>query len=220
MDGATEQITAVEEEAVRSYAERLMYRMHLTKGARFQAARRHKRRAIASTWAVTALSLYVFSSTSYLAVYDVAGAPNVEKPLILMSIVMSAFIIAFTVLEQGKKHDLKAELFLRCAQGVQELHDRLDFVHRTGAHVTGEIESTVRKYNELLNSFSENHSETDFRTFRINIGKHKGEISFSVWHAVKYWLDCWVILLCAVVVPPTVFAWVVYFSVLTPHKSG
>lgn len=119
--GVTENI-----DVVANYYDKLLYRMRLTKGARFQAARRHKRRSIASTWAVTVLSLYVFSSSSYLALYDLSNFPTIERPLLLSSIILSAFIIAFTVFEQGKRHDLKAELFLRCSQGIQELHDRLE----------------------------------------------------------------------------------------------
>lgn len=182
----------------------LSYKMHLTKGARFQAARRHKKRSIASTWAVTALSMYVFSATSYLAVYDVSQKPELENLLLLMTIVMSAFIIAFSILEQGKKHDLKAELFLKCAQEIGELRDKIEF--DILVHDLDEMEARnyLEQYNEIVNDFSENHSETDYRTFRINIGKHEGQPVYSLRQQFRYWLDSWVLMLIAIIAPPIV----------------
>lgn len=198
------------------YCDRLSYRMHLTRGARYQAARRHKHRSMASTWAVTALSMYVFSASAYMAIFDLKTKPEIQQPLILMTIIMSSFIIAFSILEQGKKHDLKAELFLRCAQKIQELRDGLELDFRIKGINHAEVDSYVKKYNEIVHDFAENHSETDYRTFRANIGKHGGQYFYVFWQHMKYWVDCWAIMLFAIIVPPIVFSIIVVFSILRP----
>lgn len=186
------------------YIDSLLYRMYLTKGARYQAARRHQRRARASIWSIVALSMYVFTTSTVLAIYDLTQFSNFKENLVIASIVMSAFIIAFSVLEQGKKHDLKAELFLRCAQDIQRLRDHLEFWKNTNGLKHEEVDDAVKKYNEFVHNFADNHSETDYRTFRINIGKHEGQWLYSSYTAFKYWLDCWLIMLFSIILPPLV----------------
>lgn len=190
--------------------------MHLTRGARFQAARRHNLQAVASAWAVTVLSMYVFSASAYMAIYDLADKPNVEKPLILLTIIMSAFIIAFSVLEQGKKHDLKSELFLRCAQKVQELWDRFELDSHEKCLTFSNARIYVKDYNDIVHDFSDNHSESDFRTFRILIGKHNDDRLFRYIWKFRYWFDCWAILLVAIVAPPFALSLVLIVPLLGP----
>jgi hypothetical protein len=194
------------------YVDTLLYRMHLTKGARYQAARRHQRRATASIWSIIALSMYVFTTSTILAIYDLSAFGNLEQHLIIANMVMSAFIIAFSVLEQGKKHDLKAELFLRCAQGIQRLRDELEFARRISRLSKEDVADAVKSYNELVHDFADNHSETDYRTFRINIGKHAGDYIYSFYQPIKYWFDCWSIMLISIMVPPTVITTLYFWA--------
>jgi SMODS and SLOG-associating 2TM effector domain family 5 len=193
------------QQALEEYTSSLLYRMQLTKGARFQAARRHQRRATGSLWSVIALSMYVFTVSAVLSIYDLSSLGTLEKELVISNIVMSAFIIAFSVLEAGKKHDLKAEMFLRCAQGIQELRDRIEFDLKMGNLKSETISASVEKYNELVHDFADNHSEADYRTFRINIGKHKDQKLYSVYHSCTYWLDCWCLMIFSVFIPPITF---------------
>jgi len=193
-----------------AWCNKLSYRMHLTRGARFQAARRHGKKSTASTWAVTALSMYVFSASSFLAVYDPGDNSSVEKPIMLLTIIMSAFIIAFSIMEQGKRHDLKAELFLKCAQKIGELRERLELDLVSGELDEMEARSYLEEYNEIVNGFSDNHSETDYRTFRVNIGKHTGRPIYSAYQHLKYWLDCWLLMYAAILIPPISFAFILW----------
>lgn len=197
--------TPIKQTSLDSYSESLLYRMHLTKGARYQAARRHQRRSTASLWSVIALSMYVFTVSAVLAIYDLSQKGNIEKELVISNIVMSAFIIAFSVLEQGKKHDLKADLFLRCAQGIQGLRDKLELEVRLGTVTNKNISNYVDQYNAIVHDFADNHSETDYRTFRINIGKDTGLQIYRYYYTCKYWLDCWLIMIFAIFIPPLTF---------------
>lgn len=203
------------------YADHLAYRMKLTEGARYQAARRHQRRATASVWATIFLSMYVFSASTYVTLYSDTASTHVIRLISMMSIIMSAFIIAFSVLEQGKKHDLKSELFLRCAQGIQILKDKIDIELKAKSITLESIKDYSQKYNELVHDFSDNHSEADYRTFRINIGKHKGERLYIFSNRFLYWIDCWAIMLVAMFVPPIAMAVImIYLDQPTPPGSA
>ncbi|MGB3407905.1 MAG: SLATT domain-containing protein [Jannaschia sp.] len=200
MDGQTSKIQDQTGE-VHTYASNLLYKMFLTKGARYQAARRHQRRSVASIWSVIALSMYVFTTSVVIALYDLNSYGDFQQKLTIANVVMSAFIIAFSVLEHGKKHDLKSDAFLRCAQGIQELRDRLELEVFEGVDVDT-VRRYVEDYNEIVHDFADNHSETDYRTFRINIGKHSGQFLYISLQSIKYWVDCWLMMLAAMVVPP------------------
>jgi hypothetical protein len=190
------------QEAVDNYYERLIYRMKLTRGARYQAARRHQRRSSASLWAVIFLSLYVFSSNVVIVLYGSSLSANLIGLFGFTSIVMSAFIIAFSVLESGHKHDLKSELFLRNAQQIGTIHDRADYEFRTKIADRVALEEIGASYNKLVNEFHDNHIESDFKTFRISIGKEKGKPIANLISKLKYYFDCWGIMWASIVFPP------------------
>lgn len=206
-DIVTEEFMAASpEEALDKYSKGLLRKMHLTKGARFQAARRHRARAIASVWSIIFLSMYVFSSSVAGIIYAEQVTLGFSQFLNMLNVIMSAFIIAFSVFEQGKQHDLKAELFLKCAQEISRLHDNLYYeacMHR----VTPQSAQAFNEaYQKTVNGFSDNHSEVDYRTFRINSGNHKGEPLFRAINTFRYWFDCWSIMIAAVLAPPAVLA--------------
>lgn len=189
----------------------LLYKMHLTKGARYQAARRHQRRSTASIWSIIFLSMYVFSTSAALSIFGVKIPENTSSYIVLLNIIMSSFIIAFSVLEHGKKHDLKAELFLRCAQSISELYDTVSYEHKTGLTNREKLEKHLVKYQKFVNDFSDNHSETDYRTFRINIGKDQGRLIYKIWHKFKYIMDCWSLMWVSMLFPPIILLLLHYF---------
>ena len=210
--GESGSVADVSDASLNEYVEKLLYKMYLTKGARYQAARRHQRRAIASIWSVIFLSMYVFSTTTILTILDFSTFPDVRENLTIASVVMSAFIIAFSVLEHGKRHDAKAEAFLRCGQRLHELRDKLELNTFEELDVDA-VRGYVEDYNEIINDFTGNHSETDFRSFRVNVGKHKGQYIYSFSQKFQYWLDCWAIMIVAFVAPPVSILTIIFWPV-------
>lgn len=192
------------------YYDDVLYRMKLTKGARYYAARRHQSRSIASIWAIIFLSMYVFSVSVFLSLHGVDGNNSIYKLLVMLSTVMSAFILAFSTLENGKKHDLKAELFLRCAQGIQKLYDEVEYMIRTNKLTDEIIKKYIDNYNDLIKVSSENHSDLDYIMFRISIYKYRDRWLFRLFKKIEYWLDCWAMVWCAIILPPMVLLSVLY----------
>ncbi|MGB0629799.1 MAG: hypothetical protein ACPGRZ_03815 [Alphaproteobacteria bacterium] len=118
---------------IEKHYEKTSYLMGLTKGERFQAARRHKWKSRKSILAIVILSLYVFSSGIVLIVFA-EHLTDIEKKLITFAnVIMTSFILVFSVLENGKRHELRAEMFLKCAQGISEIASLVKLELDTGS---------------------------------------------------------------------------------------
>ncbi|MGB0629798.1 MAG: hypothetical protein ACPGRZ_03810 [Alphaproteobacteria bacterium] len=65
------------------------------------------------------------------------------------------------------------------------------------------MEKHLYNYNKIISSYSDNHSEMDFKTFRINIGKHRGirEFPFRIFYRVKFFWNIWSIAIFAFLIP-------------------
>lgn len=188
--------------------------MKTTFGARYQSSRRHLCRSTASVWAITFLSMYVFGGAAFVLVYP-GSDPAVEHLISLMSLVMSAFIIAFSVLEQGKKHDLKAEFFLRCSQDIQSLHDKLLNKLNNDMLSYEKISEFTDEYNKIVHDFSDNHTDLDFRMHRIHAKRDKHTLAQRTMTKFLFWVDGWGVLIFAFSAPPTAFL-VIYHYLLKP----
>ena len=184
------------------YVGHLSYRMSLTRGARFQAAQRHKRRSLASMWAIIALSLYVFTSNVLVVLFGSQMDANTSSIFALISIVMSAFIIAFSVIENGHSHKLKSTLFRRNAQKISKIHDGIEYLLHTQILARGNVEQAQREYTELINEFPYNHTETDFKHFLI--WKKKNDYNFfqRSYYKTSYYIACWGIMWASFLAPP------------------
>lgn len=182
----------------------LLHKMAMTKGARYQAARRHGKRSNASIWSIIFLSMYVFVVTVVVAL-DGHNIPVLLTDLMnILVISMSAFIIAFSALEHGKKHDLKAEQFLRNAQGIAKIHDSMKIDLELGRCTADNLVQCTDEYAALVHDFPDNHSEADYRTFRVNIGKHRDQPFYEFRQKLFYSLECWVHAWASLLLPPII----------------
>lgn len=198
--------TFAKDKGMHAHADNFIYKMKLTAGARYLTNRRHERRSNASAWAVTVLSMYVFGVSAVLAIYDFGQTPHVAKVMTASTIIMSAFIMIFSVMEQNKKHDLKADMFLRCAQKLTVMISKLELDLAASTVTDVKLAGYVDEYNRVVHELPENHSELHYRVFRININKSKQGVVANACQKLLYWLDCWGILVAAIFVPPITFA--------------
>jgi hypothetical protein len=115
------------------------------------------------------------------------------------NIFTSAGIMVLSLLESGRRHELRSELFLRCAQAILEIEIGLDAKKDCGILTFSSIMSAVDNYNKIMSSFSDNHSDYDFelhraKTLKINpnlddekdrklkmIRKAKISVEFHIW---------------------------------------
>ncbi|MDF1794166.1 MAG: SLATT domain-containing protein [Thalassobaculaceae bacterium] len=149
----------------------LLKKIGITKGARFQSSVLHRTRNRTSTLSVIILSMYVilFSSAPFFLGNEIED--NVVRSLNLITIVMSAFVVVFTLYENSKRHELRAENFLKCAQNLSDLYDKV-LVEKLSDKGDWElINAKYYEYNKIMISFPDNHSELELQIHFSNTKK-------------------------------------------------
>lgn len=175
-------------------------RAQLTKGARFEASRRHKFTNRSSSYAIVVLSVWIFA----LSVYSVVHPGMDNKYLNALNLILSFFVVSFSLLQSAKKHELRSEMFLKCAQDIDamatelslserkiktEYHIELDssqFSIEITRSITEEIFEAVgdfdQKYQKVLMSFSDNHSDMDYNVYSFKSHRNpKGAKGIDWW---------------------------------------
>lgn len=167
--------------------ERIQKTMRITKGARFEAARRHKFAGRASSYAVVILSVWIFAISVLTLVYASNIKPTTMGYFSSINLILSFFVIAFTLLQGSKQHEIRAELFLRCAHDIQSHSSRLEMAwdqalenycqQSVNSQQTAnqslldffknDLSKIEQEYQRTLSSFEDNHSDIDFNIYRF-----------------------------------------------------
>lgn len=146
-------------------ASKLLKKINLTKGARFESSRRHADSFRNSNLSIVVLSLYVLTITSVSVIFPSYLTDLGSQALGLLAIVMSSFIIVFSILENAKSHELKSEMFLKCAQELSNIANELEA--RILVDEVGEEQyfDYSKWYNKVLITYSDNHADLDFKKY-------------------------------------------------------
>jgi SMODS and SLOG-associating 2TM effector domain family 5 len=176
-------------------------RLSLTCGARFETARRHKKKNRTSLISIIVLSMYAifFSMTATLNVV----IPAAKELLSMYSIFMASFILAFSVYEASKRYDARSESFLRCANEIQKLRDEAATRMMCADIQIGDIEKLETKYHKLLLEYTDNHSLLDYLAHMASIGKIVGPR--LIWVRILYLVNIWFMPFLAVASPFILF---------------
>lgn len=159
-------------------------RMQLTKGARFEASRRHKFSGRSASYSIVFLSVWIFGLSVYVLIYPNSPGNNY---LNAVNLILSFFVIAFSLLQSAKRHELRSEMFLKCAQeideistdlGLRERQSKARFIiesHRNPVDVgeLGKLSNEIfeyvkefdKRYQKVLMAFSDNHSDIDYNIY-------------------------------------------------------
>jgi hypothetical protein len=172
-------------------AKKRLNAMYLTKGARFEASRRHKKAGRTSTLAIVILSTYIFGISVISLTYKNEIKGDWESILKSVSLIMSFFVVAFSLLQSSYRHDLRSELFLKCANAIDDLWTELCRDKALGTLSAAKLKSYDDDYRRVITNFSDNHSDLDFHIFRFNTSenpKHKSRFE-RIWAGTRriYW---------------------------------
>lgn len=178
--------TALPIQAVIKLADGRLRRMQLTKGARFEASRRHKFTGRRTAFAIVILSLWIFGLALLALVYSDIDRDKVRF-FIALSLILSFFVTAFSLLKSAMRHEVRSELFMKCAQEIDEISTdfsskysqikyKLDTApdEETVGLLFKLIDSSDQKYQRILTHFTDNHSEIDHKIYSFKTyGKPK-----------------------------------------------
>jgi hypothetical protein len=162
-----------ENQELKAHFERQIKNWGLTKGARFEAARRHKKRGRLSQLSTLILSLYVmlFTMVSLAGVQFIGGAG--KQFLDIAVIVLSSGIIGFSIYENAKKHEMRADHFLKSAKEIAEVQSEGELSLATGIFDVEKVKRLQDKYELTLSRFEDNHSHLDYDIHKYNISQGK-----------------------------------------------
>jgi SMODS and SLOG-associating 2TM effector domain family 5 len=142
--------------------EKLLWDMKVTAGARFNAANR-----LASKDRISNLSLALFSGLLLsISVIGLAFSlePAISKGLAVSGIAASVMSLIFSMKVYADKYAVEAEQMHRCSLEINEIRRicSLEDLSDTKA-----IISATEKYNAVLQKYSLNHADADFKKYKF-----------------------------------------------------
>ncbi len=145
----------------------LNYKLWVTKGARFSAAKRLEEMDDASTKSLTLLSAYLII-IGLLPVFFPSWNERVPSRLLGIGTVgISILMLVYSMIESSRKYAVKAYRFHECALKIGRLYDALRQAKGIDSERTkdGELQRITKKYERTLECY-ENHQPIDFDVFQ------------------------------------------------------
>ena len=145
----------------------LNYKLWVTKGARFCAAKRLLEMDDASTKSLTFLSAYLIIIGLFPVYFPSLNEKLPSQLLGLSTVGISILVLVYSLIESTRKYALKSRLYHDCALKIGRLYDALRQAKGIDSERTkdSELERITKKYERTL-AVCENHEPIDFDLFQ------------------------------------------------------
>ncbi len=140
--------------------DKLLKDMKRTKGVRFNASKRIEESERKTTRNTAYASVAVVVIT-LLPVFFTMGQ-LLENSIALLTVALSIFILASSLLQSANSGQVKADQFQRCALEVNSLRRELG-----GAPETADVAVFSARYDEILRRYNINHDQVDYDQYRL-----------------------------------------------------
>lgn len=153
----------------KTFLEELNHKIWCTKGTRFNADSRFKKKSKLSNISVSILSAYLIIA-SLFSVYNINKNSD-DNIISYLVTALSILLLVVSMHENNQDYKLRAFNFHSCGLELAEIYNRL----RTFKTLEGEKSETEigdfcfeinNKYQSILNKY-DNHDDIDYDTFRI-----------------------------------------------------
>jgi hypothetical protein len=185
------------------YALQLKKTIWRTSSARFNAARRFRRRQAFSTFSIAALSVLGIVLAIAQRIYALPVNSKLDNHYTFLAIAVGIFVLVLSLLEGSKAYLLKAEHLHKNAITLDTLQERLqsELAHALDGtpNSTTWIDEIIKEYKERINECTDNHDPIDDRLF---LAQHRLSAEFvdnnnapliSLFHSIViqilYWLE-------------------------------
>ena len=193
-----------------SYVTSLKSRLWKTRGSRFNAYRRLKRRQQVSIFSISVLSVYGISIPVIQAVLDTTSCPKTNDLYTVISLTLSVFILVLSLLEGANNYAGKSEKMHTNAVKISSLYSELEVLMIRDQNPSSLIEKVVdiqRRYSEIIEECPENHEPEDYLEFQI---QHRNDFRLSLlrcsWVKIRsFFVNYWLYSLFVIVIPPFIF---------------
>lgn len=194
-------------------AKRYLTKVLASRGSRFVANRRLRRKNHACQLVLSFFSLMVIAAGVGLLILP----PDYKRFadfISVLSIDASVFILVLSNLEFAKNYAVEADRMLKGAQALSPLCDEMDKSIRCSTITSEAVDSFIKRYNDILNEFEVNHEEIDYLYFQ---SMHPRQFHLLGWHwmtrliyRVRFFFNIWGVYLICIAVPPLVIALAMY----------
>lgn len=155
-----------------------------TAAARFEASRRMQRCHNASTLCVAMLPLEI------IVINLLVFVPSLkldDKPITVLTVCLSAFVLVLSLIISQLKYDAKAEEYHRCAVELANLEKKIRIYTSMNKPETYEVMMNFNsKYANIIKNSNLNHSTTDYDWAIMKDEKKMGKSAASSYEQRKW----------------------------------
>lgn len=139
---------------------KLLQDMKRTKGVRFNASKRVENAELKATKNTAYASVSVIVITLLPVFFSMTEF--YENFIALLTVALSIFILASSLLRSSNSGLVKAEQFRRCALEVNSLRRELD-----ASPINAKMSNFATRYDEILKRYNLNHDQSDYDQYRL-----------------------------------------------------
>jgi hypothetical protein len=192
-----------------TFALSLRRRIWITKGSRFNAARRLNNKYQFSLSSISILSVYGIAIPFIQNIVSNPRCQKVNDIYNAISVILSVFTLVISLLEGAKNYQLRAEKLHSNAVELSTLNRELEYLivsKSASPDFVKEIGNISTRYEQLIKDCPENHEPEDYTLFMVQNRKDFNLSWFTEWFirikliCLDYWLYAFVL-----GIPPIVF---------------
>jgi hypothetical protein len=163
-----------------------------TEGARFNAARRLKRRDLFATFSIGAFSAIGIGVTIVQKVYEITAGTSADKYLTAVSVCLGLSVIVVSLIEWGGGGTVKAEALFQNAQRLNAFQRKLGQILSEAGDgrvlSPNEVSNLREEYEQIKGECPHNHDPIDDQLF---LAQRRDDADFPVLfrRSPPNWLD-------------------------------
>ncbi len=173
----------------KDFGAELNYKLWVTKGARFYAAKRLQKKSTLSVFSIGFLSGYILI-INLLAFFPEGNPFHFDTiTLTITTIALSILVLIFSQIETANNYSLKADKLHNCAMEIGKIYNEWRY-NKTlvKENLNGIIKDLTTRYEIILDKF-DNHDDIDTQLFKA---KHNYYFKFSkkyvTWAHINYYI--------------------------------
>lgn len=172
----------------KDFSAELNYKLWVTKGARFYAAKRLQKKNSLSIYTIGFLSSYIIIINLFTFLPNLSLYHFAPEVLTIITISLSILVLVFSQIEALNSYSLKAEKIHSCAKEIGKLYNEWRYYKtcaKDSANINDKILDIKDRYEIILDKY-DNHEDVDTHLFKAN---HNDYFEFPKSYVRKAYFD-------------------------------
>lgn len=163
-----------------TFADELYDKIWKTKGARFNAYERLRRRQRRSFYATGFLSAYLII-INLLQPFGLINLPQDSLIISFISVSLSIMLLVFVIIENAAEYNLKGDNFHNCAKELGRVFNNLHSLIEKKDDTQSKFDDLSSKYSDIIDKY-DNHSPIDYEVHKT---KHPNDFKLN-WLTINW----------------------------------